>query len=121
MAKYNCPELIPTYTDGKLDLFTLGQDENTYIVFGTKSARQALKFVRKYERDECGLHYSEGMAADHKDDIDSLALCLVAWRNITKNDEGTDLEGYANHFSWLDKDTIGNPCAKPAFKFEGSW
>lgn len=106
---YDCPE-IPDgeahHIEGRARLYLLGDDLDTYLVMGTKSRAKALKMMRKYERDECGL-YSDELVTD-----DIMDQRKIVWR---RSDREYDYGEYGTFYSWDEKNTKHNNRAEWAF------
>jgi len=110
---YDCPPLESDQyllEDGSAKFFTLGEDCDTYVVIGTKSARKAFNLMRRYERDECGLDSEEGVSGEYKDNIGGLPTGMIVWRRAYSEEED-----YSYYYSWSDKDTKNNPKAIDCF------
>ena len=110
---YDCPPLGDKeylLEDGSAKFFTLGEECDTYIVIGTKSARKALNLIRRYEKDECGLDSDEGAYGEYKNDPTALATGKVVWRRAY-----SDEDDYSFYYSWDEKDTKNNPKALDCF------
>lgn len=113
LINYDCPPLKDDQffiVDGSAKFFTLGEDCDTYVVIGTKSARKAFNLMRRYERDECGLDSEEGVSGEYKDNISSLPTGRIVWRKAY-----SDEEDYSYYYSWSEKDTKNNPKAIDCF------
>lgn len=113
LLNYDCPPLEDDQffiVDGSAKFFTLGEDCDTYVVIGTKSARKAFNLMRRYERDECGLDSEEGVSGEYKDNIASLPTGRIVWRKAY-----SDEEDYSYYYSWSEKDTKNNPKAIDCF------
>ncbi len=111
---YDCPPLEEsdyTLSDGNAKLIVLGEEQDTYVVIGTKSASKAYKLMRKYERDECGLGIAEGIAYLYSSDNDSIPREKIVWRKAEGEYEGE----FGNMFSWSETNIKGNPRAVDAF------
>lgn len=111
---YDCPPLEDSdfaLTDGSAKLIVLGEECDTYVVMGTKSARKALLLMRRYERDECGLDADEGCYGAYKDDPSKLEQGKIVWRKPFDADEAD----YSYYYSWSERDTKNNPKAVDCF------
>lgn len=114
LITYDCPPLPDTqYTlaDGAIKLIVLGEECDTYVVIGTKSARRALNLIRRYERDECGLDADEGFYGTYKNDPSKMPTSKIVWRKVD-HDEEVD---YSYYYSWSERDTKNNPKAIDCF------
>lgn len=110
---YTSPPLIDsdfTLVDGNAKLIVLGEEGDTYVVLGTKSADKAYRLMRKYEADN-GLYTDEGVAYLYKDDRGSLPREKIVWRKADYEGE----EDFRIMFSWAESNTKGNPRAVEAF------
>lgn len=110
---YDCPPLDNdefNLIDGNAKLIVLGEEGDTYVVIGTKSADKAYRLMRKYEAD-LGLYTDEGVAYLYKDDRDSLPREKIVWRKAEY--EGED--DFRHMFSWSESNIKGNPRAVEAF------
>jgi len=114
LLNYDCP-LLPdteyTVTLGSAKLLVLGEECDTYIVIGTKSASKALGTIRKYERDECGLDSDEGAYGMYKSDPSQIATGKVVWRKPYDSDEAD----YSYYYSWSEENTKNNSKAVDCF------
>lgn len=109
---YDCPPLDDSnfvITDGSAKFFSLGEDGDTYVVIGTKSARKAYTLMRRYEVNECGLSADEGISEEYRGRVNELPTGKIVWR---KDESESDYEYY---YSWSDKDTKNNPKAVDCF------
>lgn len=112
MFTYDCPPLEDSnflITDGSAKFFSLGEDGDTYVVIGTKSARKAYTLMKRYEVNECGLSADEGISEEYRGRVEELPRGRIVWR---KDESDSDYEYY---YSWSDKDTKNNPKAVDCF------
>lgn len=108
---YDCPPLDDSEyskTLGKAKLLVLGEDQDTYIVIGTKSRATAYRLMRAYDREEHGLDVDEGVGY-YRDRLDLIESIKLVWR------KAYDEEEYDHYYNWGEKYTKGNPHAVDAF------
>lgn len=111
---YDCPPLEDseiTLSDGKAKLIVLGEEQDTYVVIGTKSLEKAYRLMRRYERDECGLYSDEGIAYIWKNLPEEIKRTKVVWRKADYEGE----EDFRTMWSWNESYIKGNPRAVDAF------
>lgn len=111
---YDCPELPDSeysLVDKNVKVVCLGEEQDTVVVFGTKSGIRALQAIRKIERDEWGLDAEEGFYGYYKDEADKLPTGRIVWRR-TDDEERVD---YSTYWSWSERDTKNNPKAVDCF------
>lgn len=108
---YDCPPLSDSeYTKklGNAKLLVLGEEQDTYIVIGTKSKGIAYRLMRTYEREDCGLGADEGVGY-YKDRYDLIEDIKLVWR------KAYDEEEFDHYYAWGEKYTKANPHAINAF------
>ncbi len=108
---YDCPPLEDSeyaMTLGNAKLLVLGEEQDVYLVIGTKSRGTAYRLMRAYERDVVGLDSDEGVGY-YKDRHDLIESVKLVWR------KSYDDEEYDHYYAWSEKYTKGNPHAVDAF------